>query len=77
LLDVDAGDHIAMKLVNNDSGQTYWAFSRANPDSISHLWNYGLNTWGFEDQLGGGDRDFNDLIIGLDFTSAAGQGWLV
>ena len=77
LLDVDAGDLIAMMLVNDSSGQTYWAFSRANPDGLGHLWNYGLNTWGFEDQAGGGDRDFNDLVIGLDFTSAAGQGWLV
>ena len=39
--------------------------------------NYGLNTWGWEDMYGGGDRDFNDLIVQLDFTSAAGNGWLV
>ncbi|MGD9885607.1 MAG: DUF4114 domain-containing protein [Reyranella sp.] len=76
LLDVDAGDYVAMMLANQSSGETYWAFSRANPDGHGHLWSYGLNTWGFEDQLDGGDRDFNDLVIGLDFTSAAGQGWL-
>lgn len=77
LLHVDAGDLVAMVLINNSSGQTYWAFSQANPDGIGHIWNYGLNTWGFEDQLGGGDHDFNDVYVGLDFTSAAGQGWLV
>ncbi|MBM3649355.1 MAG: hypothetical protein FJX11_16350 [Alphaproteobacteria bacterium] len=44
---------------------------------VGHLWNYGLNTWGFEDQYGGGDADCNDLMAPLDFTSAAGHGWLV
>jgi hypothetical protein len=43
---------------------------------VGHLWSYGLNTWGWEDTKGGGDRDFNDLIVGLDFTSASGHGWL-
>jgi hypothetical protein len=26
---------------------------------------------------GGGDRDYDDLVFGLDFTSALGRGWLV
>ena len=77
LLDVDAGDIVAMMLVNQSHGQTYWAFSQANPDGQGHLWNYGLNTWGWEDTLGGGDHDFNDMIVQLDFTSAAGSGWLI
>ena len=33
------------------------------------------NTWGWEDTYGGG-RDYNDLIVQLDFTSAAGHGWI-
>jgi hypothetical protein len=77
LLDVDAGDFVAMMLVNRSHGQTYWAFSQANPDGQGHLWNYGLNTWGWEDTLGGGDHDFNDMIVQLDFTSTAGNGWLI
>ena len=77
LLDVDAGDYVAMAIFNSSSGQTYWAFSQANTDGQGHLWSYGLNTWGWEDTLGGGDRDFNDLIVQVDFTSAAGSGWLV
>jgi hypothetical protein len=41
-----------------------------------HLWNYGLNTWGWEDTYGGGDHDYNDLIVQIDFTSAsATAGW--
>ncbi len=81
MLGVDAGDIIAMKLVNNTTGQTFWSFAPANEtvdgQAVAHLWNYGMNTWGFEDMLGGGDRDYNDMVIGLDFTSAAGHGYLV
>ena len=78
---VNAGDLVAMQLVNNSTGGTYSAFAEANEvvngQHVGHLWNYGLNTWGWEDLAGGGDRDFNDLIVGLDFTSASGHGWLV
>lgn len=77
LLNVDAGNFVAMTLVNMTHGDTYRAFSQANPDGQGHLWNYGLNTWGWEDTRGGGDHDFNDLIVQIDFTSAAGSGWLV
>jgi hypothetical protein len=81
LLGVNAGDLIAMKLFNNDSGATFWAFAQANEavggQDVGHLWSYGLNTWGWEDTWGGGDRDFNDFIVQLDFTSAYGHGWLV
>ena len=78
---VNAGDLVAMQLTNSTTGNTYWAFSQANEvvdgQPVGHLWNYGLNTWGWEDTPGGGDRDYNDLIIGIDFTSASGHGWLV
>ena len=81
LVDVDAGDLIAMKLDNLDTGDTFWAFAQANEkvagQPVNHLWSYGLNTWGWEDRRGGGDRDYNDLIVGLDFTSAYGNGWLI
>jgi hypothetical protein len=80
IVGVDAGDLIAMKLTNQSTGQTFWAFAEANEKvdgkAVGHLWNYGYNTWGWEDQHGGGDRDFNDLTVMLDFTSAYGQGWL-
>ena len=81
LRQVNAGDLVAMQLVNRTTGNTYSAFSQANEivdgQPIGHLWNYGLNTWGWEDTRGGGDRDYNDLIVGIDFTSASGNGWLV
>ena len=78
---VNAGDVVAMALRNNSQGQTFWSFNQANeiaPDGpVTHLRNYGANTWGWEDRPNGGDRDFNDLIVGIDFTSAAGKGYLV
>jgi hypothetical protein len=46
----------------------------ALPRPVGHLWNCGLNTWGWEDTYGGGDRDYNDMVVQLDFTSAAGHG---
>ncbi len=83
LVDVDQGDIIAMVLhaVSGSTSHTYYAFSAANEQvdgaNVSHLWNYGLNTWGWEDLYGGGDLDYNDLVVQLDFTSAAGSGVLV
>jgi hypothetical protein len=77
---VDAGDIVAMKLTDQSQGHDYWAFAQANElvngQNVGHLWNYGLNTWGWEDGFGGGDRDFTDLVVSLDFTSTAGSGYL-
>jgi hypothetical protein len=77
---VNAGDLVAMQLTNNTHGNTYSAFAQANETAngqpVGHLWNYGLNTWGWEDTLGGGDHDYNDMIVQLDFTSASGHGWI-
>jgi hypothetical protein len=77
LLHVNAGDMIAMAIANMTTDNNFFAFSQANPDGTGHLWNYGLNTWGWEDQYGGGDHDYNDLVVVLDFTSHAGHGLLV
>jgi hypothetical protein len=80
LLGINAGDLVAMTLTDTTHGNTFWAFAQGNESvsgqHVGHLWNYGLNTWGWEDTLGGGDRDYNDLVVGLDFTSASGSGWL-
>lgn len=78
---VNAGDVVAMALRNNSQGQTFWSFSQANEVAadgpVTHLRNYGANTWGWEDTVNGGDHDFNDIVVGIDFTSAAGKGYLV
>jgi hypothetical protein len=81
LMHVNAGDLIAMQLTNTTHGNTYSAFAQANEmvngQHVGHLWNYGLNTWGWEDTFGGGDHDYNDMVVQLDFTSASGHGFLV
>lgn len=76
---VDAGDYVAMSI--RSRGHTYYAFSDANErvggGHVGHIWSYGLNTWGWEDGFRGGDQDYNDLIVQLDFTSTSGTGILV
>jgi hypothetical protein len=70
-----------MKLVNNSSGNTFWEFAQANQqvggEGMAHVESYGLNTFGWEDRLNNGDHDYNDLVVGVDFTSASGHQLLV
>ena len=81
IVNVDAGDLVAQVLTDVTWGAVYWGFAQANETAgqghVGHLWQYGLNTFGWEDGYGGGDRDYNDLVVQLDFTSAAGHGYLV
>jgi hypothetical protein len=54
----------------NQSGEdvmAYFAFMGANPDGVDHVRLLGDNTIGFEDQPGGGDRDYNDLVVQVNF----------
>ncbi len=39
----------------------------ANKDGKEHVRLLGQNTFGYEDMVGGGDRDFNDMIVSLKF----------
>ncbi len=54
----------------NQSGEVmaYFAFTGANPDGVDHVRLLGDNTIGFEDKLGGGDRDYNDLVVQVNFV---------
>lgn len=78
---VNSGDLIAFGLINQTQGNTSWGFADANEQAggqaVNHVWNYGMNVFGFEDTLGGGDRDFNDAVFELDYGSASGSGWLL
>ncbi len=44
-------------------------FVDINSDALLHNRSLGNNTWGFEDLFGGGDHDFNDLVVHLHITS--------
>lgn len=81
ILNVNARDLMAQMLVDRTTGHTFWSFAQANESvngqHVVHQWNYGLNVVGWEDGYGSGDADFNDLVVGVDFTSASGHWWLV
>ncbi len=48
---------------NGGNLNAYTAFASANADKLEHIRSIGNGTFGFEDTFGGGDRDFNDLIV--------------
>ncbi|MUG91839.1 DUF4394 domain-containing protein [Scytonema sp. UIC 10036] len=43
--------------------EVYFAYLGANSDRVDHIRFLGDNTFGFEDLRGGGDKDFNDVIM--------------
>jgi len=47
---------------NNDPA-IYFPFLGANRDGVDHIRLLGNNTFGFEDLPGGGDRDYNDMVV--------------
>lgn len=49
----------------------YFNYIGANPDKIDHFRLLGNNTFGVEDQFGGGDKDFNDLVVNFNINKAA------
>jgi phosphodiesterase/alkaline phosphatase D-like protein len=65
--DVTGGTFLAPYVLVN--GNTFFAYSDANSDRISHFRSLGNNLFGLEDIYGGGDLDYDDLVIGFNFTS--------
>lgn len=55
-------------LSDGNTDQFFSPFAVANPDGLEHIIGLGDNNFGFEDLLGGGDRDFNDFLFGFDFN---------
>ncbi len=49
--------------------EIFFPFLDANSDSADHVMMLGDNIFGLEDLPGGGDRDFNDIIVKIDFNS--------
>jgi Domain of unknown function (DUF4114) len=52
---------------NADFSNVFTAYSLGNADKTDHIRQLGDNTFGFEDLFGGGDKDFNDIIIKATF----------
>jgi hypothetical protein len=51
------------------NGNTFFAFGGANTDGLSHFRSLGNNFFGLEDVVGGGDKDYDDLVIKFNFSS--------
>lgn len=46
----------------------YLPFLSLNSDQFDHIRTLGDNSFGFEDSAGGGDQDFNDMIVEIEFV---------
>lgn len=55
------------KVLEKGKEETFFAFDDANSDGINHFKQLAPNQFGMEDTKGGGDLDYNDLIIGFQF----------
>ena len=53
---------------DNINSRIYFTFGAANSDGVDHVRLLGDNTFGFEDLAGGGDKDFNDVIVKINLT---------
>jgi hypothetical protein len=47
----------------------YFNYSGANSDKVDHFRFLGNNNFGVEDMYGGGDRDFNDLVVNVNIRT--------
>ena len=54
----------------NGNAEVFFPFIGANSDGADHVRLLGNNVFGFEDLAGGGDNDFNDVVVSLDFSVA-------
>ncbi|MEM7580722.1 MAG: cadherin domain-containing protein, partial [Cyanobacteria bacterium P01_A01_bin.80] len=53
----------------NNNAEVYFSFLGANSDGVDHIRLLGDNTFGYEDIAGGGDFDYNDMVVKVDFTT--------
>jgi Domain of unknown function (DUF4114)/RTX calcium-binding nonapeptide repeat (4 copies) len=65
-------DFVTKNPTNGGDGNAihaYFNYIGANPDQLDHFRLLGNNTFGVEDVFGGGDRDFNDLVVKATFRA--------
>ncbi len=53
----------------NNNAEVYFSFLGANSDGVDHIRLLGDNTFGYEDVAGGGDFDYNDMIVKVNFPT--------
>ena len=52
----------------NNNPQVYFPYLGVNSDGVDNIRLLGNNTFGFEDLANGGDLDYNDIIVKMNFT---------
>ncbi len=62
------GGTILAPFIIANGAATYFAYIGANSDKVDHIKLLGDNRFGFEDLAGGGDRDYNDVVLGVKFN---------
>lgn len=70
-IDLAGGFLMAPFCVVTEAGHenAFFSYASANPDNIGHFKQLSVNSFGMEDMLGGGDMDFNDLVISFQFLA--------
>ena len=66
---LEGGAMYAPLITNKASGERYFAFAAANADGLAHYAAFGANGWGVEDIFGGGDHDYDDMIVRFNLNS--------
>ncbi len=56
------------QVLSGQTSQVYFSYLGANSDGVDHIRVLGDNTFGFEDLAGGGDLDYNDIIVKVKFS---------
>jgi hypothetical protein len=56
------------QVLNGQVDQAYFAYLGANADKVDHIRLLGNNVFGFEDLAGGGDNDYNDIIVKVNLS---------
>ncbi|MBD2529134.1 DUF4347 domain-containing protein [Nostoc flagelliforme FACHB-838] len=51
--------------INKDFSRILTSHLGINSDGVDHIGSLGNNKFGFEDLVGGGDRDYNDMILSI------------
>jgi quinol monooxygenase YgiN/mannose-6-phosphate isomerase-like protein (cupin superfamily) len=54
--------------LERDESIAYYGYAEANHDSTRHIISLGNNKFGIEDIYEGGDMDFNDIVLSLNFN---------
>ena len=56
------------QVLNGQVDQAYFAYIGANADKVDHIRLLGNNVFGFEDLAGGGDKDYNDVVVRVNLS---------